>query len=258
MNQQQFNQQQQPQYKQFGFNPESAKQADSSTRIEEAGKYVGTIRSMEFITAKSGTTGFEIDFVADGGSSTNITVYTEKTDGTILSGTAKINALLACCGVQRLTPTQQQLEKYDHDAKAQVMRPCIVAPEMAGVRIGLLLQRENYLNGNGDARHVMNFYSTFNANSELMAKEIIDRKTSPESLPKVLMSLMANPVTQRKQQNNSGFQQNNGYANHGSYQQGQGGGYAQNNNHPHGGYSNDTPQVINNSAPPDYLDDIPY
>ena len=50
------------QYKQFGFNPDSAKQADSSLRIEEAGKYVGVIKHMEFITAKSGTTGFEIEF----------------------------------------------------------------------------------------------------------------------------------------------------------------------------------------------------
>ena len=48
------------QYKQFGYNPDSAKQADSSLRIEEAGKYVGVIKHMEFITAKSGTTGFEI------------------------------------------------------------------------------------------------------------------------------------------------------------------------------------------------------
>jgi hypothetical protein len=31
------------QYKQFGFNPDSAKQADSSLRIEEAGKYVGVM-----------------------------------------------------------------------------------------------------------------------------------------------------------------------------------------------------------------------
>ena len=41
------------QYKQFGYNPDSAKQADSSLRIEEAGKYVGVIKHMEFITAKS-------------------------------------------------------------------------------------------------------------------------------------------------------------------------------------------------------------
>lgn len=243
-------QQQQPmQYKQFGFNPESAKQADSSSRIEEAGKYVGTIRSMEFITAKSGTTGFEIDFVTDSGASTNLTIYTEKSDGTVLSGTAKINALLACAGVQVLTPANQQLEKYDHDSRSQVMRPCIVAPEMSGKRVGFLLQRENYTNNNGDARHVMLFYSAFNANSELMAKEVIDRKTSPEALPRVLASLMNNPVVQRKQQNNNGFQQQGGYQqNHGGYDQGF-------NN---GGYGNDTPQVINNSTPPDYLDDFPY
>ena len=260
-NQQQYNQQnnqQQSQYKAFGFNPESAKQADSSSRIEEAGKYVGTIRSMEFITARSGTSGFEIDFVADGGESTNLTIYTEKTDGTVLSGTAKINALLACCGVQRLTPTTQQLEKYDHDVKAQVMRPCVIAPEMTGIRIGFLLQRENYTNTSGNARHVMNLYSVFNATSELMAKEILDRKTSPESLPKVLMSLMANPTTQRKPQNGGGFQQNNGYGGQqGGYQQNQNNGFNQN----HGG-QNSVPQALNNShdfgAPPAHFGDLEY
>lgn len=66
------------QYKQFGFNPDSAKQADSSLRIEEAGKYVGVIKHMEFITAKSGTTGFEIEFETDNKESASFSIWTEK------------------------------------------------------------------------------------------------------------------------------------------------------------------------------------
>ncbi|MPW43337.1 hypothetical protein [Acinetobacter guerrae] len=232
------------QYKQFGYNPESAKQADSSLRIEEAGKYVGIIKHMEFITAKSGTTGFEIEFETDNKESASFSIWTEKKDGTPLSGVHKINALLACVAARGLTPTNAQLEKYDYDAKERVMKNCIVAPEVAGKRIGFLLQRENYQNDSGDWKHQMNFFSCFHAQSELMAKEIIERKTSPEALPKSLASLMANPITIRKPKNNGGYNGGNQ-------------GYSQNNGYNQGGfddYYNDVPPVLNNQQ----HDDFPY
>ncbi|WP_151781226.1 hypothetical protein [Acinetobacter bereziniae] len=232
------------QYKQFGFNPESAKQADSSLRIEEAGKYVGVIKHMEFITAKSGTTGFEIEFETDNKESASFSIWTEKKDGTPLGGVHKINALLACAGARGLTPTNAQLEKYDFEARERVMKNCIVAPEVAGKRIGFLLQRENYQNDSGEWKYQMNFFSCFNAQSELMAKEIIDRKTSPEALPKSLASLMSNPITTRKPKNNGGYQQNNGgYGNQGYNQ----GGFDQ--------YYNDVPPVLDNNQ---YDNDLPY
>lgn len=242
------------QYKQFGFNPESAKQADSSNRIEEAGKYIGVIKSMEFVTAKSGTTGFEVEFETDNKESASFTIWTEKKDGTSLGGVHKINALLACVNARGLTPTNQQLEKYDFDLKERVMKNCIVAPEVAGKRVGLLLQRENYQNDSGDWKFQMNFFSCFHAQSELMAKEIIDRKTVPEALPKSLAALMTNPITTRKPKNNGGFQQNsnNGFSDGFSsgYQQNQGG-YGNNQ----GGYNNDVPPVLD---APLYDDDLPY
>lgn len=238
------------QYKQFGFNPESAKQADSSLRIEEAGKYVGVIKHMEFITAKSGTTGFKIEFETDNKESASFSIWTEKKDGTPLGGGHKINALLACVGARGLTPTNAQLEKYDFDAKERVMKNCIVAPEVAGKRIGFLLQRENYQNDSGEWKYQMNFFSCFNAQSELMVKEIIDRKTSPEALPKSLASLMSNPITTRKPKNNGGYQQNNGgYGNQG---------FNQNNGYNQGGfdqYYNDVPPVLDNNQ---YDNDLPY
>lgn len=242
------------QYKQFGFNADSAKQADSSARIEEAGKYVGIIKHMEFITANSGTTGFEIEFETDNKESATFSIWTEKSDGTGLSGTHKINALLACVGVRGLTPTNGQLEKYDFDLKERVTKNCIVAPEIAGKRVGLLLQRENYQNNSGDWKFQMNFFSCFHAQSELMAKEIIDRKTSPEALPKSLASLMTNPVTTRKPKNNNGgYQQNNGGSYDGNQGFNQSNGY--NNQSGFDEYYNDVPPVLNNNQ---YNDDLPY
>lgn len=244
------------QYKTFNFNPESAKKADGSNRIEESGKYVGTIKSMEFSTARNtGTTGFEIEFESDNKESASFTIWTEKADGTILaSGVNKINALLACAGVRALTPTNTQLEKYDYELKERAMRPCVIAPEMTDKPIGLLLQRENYQNSKNETKHRMNFFASFQASTELMAKEILDRKTTPEALPRCLSALLANPNTTSKPRPQQGYGNNN----QGGYQSNQGYGQPPQQN----GYNNqsqnynDAPPVLNQ---PSYLDDdIPY
>ena len=204
-------------YQAFNLNTESAKQADAGGRIESTGKYVGVIKSMEFVTAKSGAQGFEVNFESESKEYTTFTIWTVSKDGQPLSGTHKVNALIACCGVRSLTPTEQALEKYDFDTKQKVKRLCIVAPEMSDKRVGLLLQRENYVNSNGQPRHQMNFFASFNAESELMAKEVLERKTTPELLPKALERLLAmgDATRQSNGAQPSGYAQpqNTGYGN---------------------------------------------
>ena len=204
-------------YQAFNLNTESAKQADAGGRIESTGKYVGVIKSMEFVTAKSGAQGFEVNFESESKEYTTFTIWTVSKDGQPLSGTHKVNALIACCGVRSLTPTEQALEKYDFDTKQKVKRLCIVAPEMGDKRVGLLLQRENYVNSNGQPRHQMNFFASFNAESELMAKEVLERKTTPELLPKALERLLAmgDATRQSNGAQPSGYAQpqNTGYGN---------------------------------------------
>ena len=223
-------------YQQFTLNTESAKQADAGGRIEHTGKYVGVIKTMEFVTAKSGAQGFEISFESDAKEYTTVTIWTLSKDGQSLSGTHKINALLTCCGVRALTPTEQALEKYDFDLKQKVKRLCTVAPEIAGKRIGLLLQRENYTNSQGQQRHQMNFFAAFSAESELMAKEILDRKTTPELLPKALDRLLAVGDSSRQQSSN------------------QGGGYAQ----PQTSYQSNNSYQSSPARPADLDDDLPF
>ncbi|AOA58183.1 hypothetical protein [Acinetobacter larvae] len=241
------------QYQPFVLDQESAKQADAGGRIENGGEYVGTIKSMEFITANTGTQGFEIEFETDSREHANITIWTTKSDGTPLSGSHKVNALLACIGVRGLTPTDKKMEKYDFESKQRVVQVCVVAPEAEGKRVGLLLQRENYTNKSGQPRHQMNFYASFQEKTKLMAKEILDRKTTAELFPKALDRLMLNPTVDRKgnstQQNqNSG----NGYSNSSPGYGGQpdyGFGNTQ-------GYENQPP--INNRQSPDLDDDLPF
>lgn len=197
----------------FTLDSQAAKQADSGGRIEATGKYVGVIKTVEFIISKQGSKGFEISFETDNKEYTKFKIWTIGKTGQTLTGTNQISAIMACAGVKTLTPTDQKLEKYDFESGGKVLKLCTVAPELANKPIGFLLQRENFVY-NGNPRHQMNFYSTFQVGTELMAKEILDRKTEAETLPKVLIRLLNIGDSTRAESNPSSsypVQQNNSY-----------------------------------------------
>ena len=180
-------------YSAFTFNVESAKKADSEGgRIQETNKYVGTLTRVEFTTSQKGTKGLEVNFITDDKLETNFTIWTEKADGTPIFGVDKVNAILACTRTHGLTPTNANVEKYDFDEKKVVTKPAVIAPELSNKRIGLLLQAEQYYNANHDVKTRMAFVACFEEASSLMAKEICEKKTVAEALPKAYERLMKN------------------------------------------------------------------
>ncbi|MBF7687042.1 hypothetical protein [Acinetobacter rathckeae] len=203
-------------YQQFNFNQDAAKKADGGGRIDQTGKYAGKISHVEFVTSNSGkkTQGLEFHFIADNDATTSFTIWTHQADGTPIFGFDKVNALLACAQIQTLTPTNRTLEKYSYDAGGKVKQPCTVAPELDNKPIGLLLQRENYQNQNGEWRYQMNFYAAFQYGTDFMAAEILDRAIKPLALEKVLNRLINVGDATRKSNNNNRpqhQQQNQGY-----------------------------------------------
>lgn len=172
-------------YATFTFNVDSAKKADNEAgRITETGKYIGTILSAEFVTSQKGSKGIEFSFETDDKQTARFTIWTNSADGNPIFGTDKVNAILACTRTRQLTPTDAILKKYDFDEKKEIEKSCIVAPELAGKKIGLLLQKEEYYNANSDVKSRIQFVASFCAETELMAKEICEKKTVAELLPK--------------------------------------------------------------------------
>ena len=199
-------------YQTFNIDVESAKKADrEGGRISQTGKYIGVIDRFEFITARSGTQGVEIFFKDENNLEASMILYTFKSDGTPIFGRDKVNALMACAGVRTLTPTEKSIEKYDFDAGAKIWQPAVVAPELEGKQIGVLIQMEEYLNGNGELKTKPTLVSTFQASTGLMAKEILDRKTQPEQLAKAYDRLMK--MGDKKLQGQPAQQQNTSYKN---------------------------------------------
>ena len=179
-------------YAAFTFNAESASNADKEGgRIQKTGKYIGKIKFIEFFTAKSGSQGLEIFFKSDSNEETSLQVYTHKADGTPIDFQCnKINAMMACLKTKSLTPEVVTIDKYDFDLKKEVPKQTTIAKEVKDKDIGFLLQAEEYLNSNHEVKTKMTLFSSFEASTGFMAKEILERKTTPEALEKKYARLM--------------------------------------------------------------------
>lgn len=178
----------------FNLDVDSAKKADSDggSRINRTDKYVGRIVRLEFIVSQKGTQGVEVVFESDDKSEATLTIWTFSADGTPIFGRDKVNALMACTQTRTLTPTQAKVEKYDFDTKQKIVQTVTVAPELENKRVGLLIQMEEYLNGAGEIKSKPAYVSAFQVDTNLMAKEILERKTSPDALDKAYARLIKN------------------------------------------------------------------
>lgn len=179
----------------------AAKKADAiGAYISETGKYVGNfIRAEKLISTSKGTHGIGFTFKADDGRETRFDVWTKKADGEPLSGMNQVNALMACLQLRGLKETVQRVKKWDNDAgREEVMEaPCFV--DLMNKPVGLLLRSEEYEkmkdgHKTGETAWRMNLFACFQAATDLMASEILDRKTKPEQLEKAIGMLADKPL----------------------------------------------------------------
>lgn len=183
----------------YVLDPKLASKADTiGAYISETGKYIGTfIRAEKLVSANKGTDGIGFTFKDENGRECRFDVWTRKGDGTDLSGMNQVHAMMACLTKRTLTIADLQVKKWDNGAEVVMSAPCF--PELMNARIGLLLRAEEYekmKDGNytGENGWRMGLFAIFQADTELMASEIMARKTKPEQLAKVLIGLADKPL----------------------------------------------------------------
>lgn len=188
----------------YNLNVEAAKKADSiGAFINETGKYVGAfLRAEKLISEQKGTHGIGFSFKSDGGQTTRFDIWTMKENGEILPGMNQINALMACLSLRNLTEAKRRVMKWDAAANREAMQDAVVFPDLMDKRIGLLLRSEEYEKmqkgvATGETGWRMNLFACFQADTELMATEILDRKTKPEQLAKVIVMLADKPLKKK-------------------------------------------------------------
>lgn len=194
----------------YELNTDSARKADQGGQmINELGKYVGTFTQAEDVTAKSGTKGVALTFESNG-QKARLSLYTKKSDGTTIMGFDTLMAIMTCLKLRSIKPTPGIVKSWDNDQKKEVEKQATVFPDLCGKPIGLLLETEDYLKQDGSlSQHPrIVIKSVFQADTELTASEILDRKTSPVMLPKMVEGLRHRPLKNapkpRSQQHDDG------------------------------------------------------
>lgn len=189
-----------------------ARKADNvSSSISTAGKYIGVITRAEKLTSKNGVEGFGLSFKSDDGATANyLDLYTVKPNGEKLRGLGFVQAILACTKTREAQEGVITFDAWDKDAGSVIKKKASGYPALMGKRIGLLLQEELATNNKtgADVKRV-NIFGVFEADSELTASEILDKKTQPEQLAKLVQSLMARPLRDTRTNGSSAPKQTN-------------------------------------------------
>lgn len=175
----------------------SAKQADTiNSGIRDSGKYVGVITRAEALVSQNGTKGLGLSFKTTSGQTADyLDIYTHKKNGEELTGLKTVNALLACLKLRSINEGAIHCEKWNADIKKREQVQVTGYPELMNKPIGMLLQKELGTHSlTGADTEKMTVFGVFSASSELTASEILEGKTQPERLPKMIEALSARPV----------------------------------------------------------------
>lgn len=179
----------------------AARKADSTgNQINEIGKYVGKFTQAEDLTTKKNTKGIALNFESSDGQKARLSLYTVMADGTKIMGYDALMALLTCMGLRGIKLVPGVAKFYDFDAKAEATRDSSIFPELCDKPIGVLLETEEYEKQDGGIGNRMVLAGIFQHGTELTASEILDRKTQPVQLEKLVARLHHRPLKGAKKQ----------------------------------------------------------
>lgn len=185
----------------YALDPNAAREANTGgKRIQETGKYIGNIVAGFYECNQNGTESLNIMFRSDQGQEAGpLTIYTHNGAGEALAGYKLVNAIMTCCKVKSLTPRALPVQLYDHDQQAVVTKTKECYTELMGKRIGFVLQQEEYEKQRSEGTGTrMVIFAPFEAESERMAAEVLDKKAEPEQLGHVMAWIAKNPIRFQK------------------------------------------------------------
>lgn len=172
----------------------AARHADTAgATIKEIGKYIGEFVPAQDIVTKKGGRGIEFIFKSQGGQKANLAIYTTGANGDRYQGYDALMAIMTCLQLRGIKPAPGKVTRYDFDTKKEVVEDGTVFPELQKP-IGVLLETEDYEKKDGSLGTRMVLKNVFQLSTELTASEILDKKTQPELLAKMVEGLRHRPL----------------------------------------------------------------
>jgi hypothetical protein len=178
----------------YQLDVKAARNADSGgSSIKELGKYVGEFTQAKVLTAKSGALGIEFSFKSTSGQKARLSIYTQSASGEHYQGYDILMAIMTCMRLRNIAPVLGQATKYDPNSHKDVEEECEIFPDLCNP-IGVLIETEDYEKQNGSTGTRMVLKNVFQASTELTATEILDRKTEPLQLERLVSLLKHKPL----------------------------------------------------------------
>jgi hypothetical protein len=172
--------------------------ATASAQLKEIGKYVGEFIQAKDVVTKKGGRGIEFIFKSQGGQKANLAIYTAGANGDRYQGYDALMAIMTCLQLRGIKPAPGKVTRYDFEAKKEVVEDGTVFPDLHKP-IGVLLETEDYEKKDGSIGTRMVLKNVFQPSTELTASEILDKKTQPELLAKMVEGLRHRPLKGARQ-----------------------------------------------------------
>lgn len=186
----------------FTYNHDAALTAGQGGFINENGAYVITIAEAALTTSNSGAKAIEFSGESDDGRKVQyLSVYVTKKDGTDNTfGINMIHAIMGCAGVKQLTNQMKAAGQF-------------VAPEFAGKKVGLVLQKVLKSKGDGSDTYGLDIRLPFIAQTHQTLLEKAEGKNA-EAVDRMVAGL------KDKDDRKKGNGNNGSGAGYGDYPQG--------------------------------------
>ena len=183
----------------YALDTQAARHADTAgATIKELGKYGGEFVQAKDVVTKKGGRGIEFIFKSQGGQKANLAIYTTGANGDRYQGYDALMAIMTCLQLRGIKPAPGKVTRYDFDSKKEVQEDGTVFPDLHKP-IGVLLETEDYEKKDGSIGTRMVLKNVFQPGTELTASEILDKKTQPELLAKMVEGLRHRPLKGARQ-----------------------------------------------------------
>lgn len=164
----------------FTRNDQSAIKANGLSRIAPHEFQVIKITQAYWGSSNTGAKFLSLNLVnASNETADDIKIYFENGSGDKLSGYNQINAILAFNNIAGLNQVQGNYRTYDFDAGGVTEKTGLIAPEIIGAYVGVVLS-ENYYVGQNGVKHNLNISSVFHHQTKKNAKQHLGNLPVPQ------------------------------------------------------------------------------
>lgn len=178
----------------YQLDTQAARHADTAgATIKELGKYVGEFIQAQDIVTKKGGRGISFTFKSTSGQKANLAIYTTSADGERYQGYDTLMAIMTCMQLRGIKPAPGKVTKWDYEAKKEVQEDGTLFTDLHKP-IGVLLETEDYEKQDGSIGTRMVLKNVFQPGTELTASEILDKKTQPAALARMVEGLRHRPL----------------------------------------------------------------